>query len=148
MCLYLIKHHSTQANRANRVCSEMRLKAGRQRNRGSIPTQTRFFFFSKASRPALWPTQSYSVRAAALPFRAGRSGREADVRNERSYTFTPPTRFHGVHRVYLQFVIHICRRRNCENVGKTCGRIKRGGNCEKEWIRRGTVRSWFVQMAD
>ena len=85
-----------------------------------------FFFLSKASRPAVWPTQSNSVGAAALSFLAGRPGREADhsipsgadVRNEWSYTFTSPTHFHGVHRIHLQLVINICGRRSWENAGK------------------------------
>jgi len=112
----------------------VRLRAGRQRNRASIPGTEFFFFLSKASRPALWPTHSYSVAAAALSFRAGRSGYEADhstpsgadVRNEWSYTFTSPTHFHGMRRVNLQFVINISCRRSWENAGKVGGRIHRG----------------------
>jgi hypothetical protein len=121
LCLCLIKHHSTKTNRANSLFSN--------EARSWTPEKSRFdswhrkyFFFSKASRPALWPTQSYSVGAVALSFLTGRSGGEAghsppsgaDVRSEWSYTFTSPTCFHGVHTVHLQFVINICGRRSRE----------------------------------
>jgi len=134
LCLFLIKHHSTKTNRANSLfISEARSWTPKE---SRFDSWHRFFLFPKASRPALWPTQSFSVGATALSFRAGRSGCEADhsppsgadVRNEWSYTFTSPTRFHGVHRVHVQFVINICGRKSWENVGKACGRIQRGEN--------------------
>ena len=40
---YMIKRSSVKAIRATRVCSAVRLRAGRQRNRASIPG-TQFFF--------------------------------------------------------------------------------------------------------
>jgi len=95
-----------------------------------------FFFFPPRPLDRLCGPLSPIQSGPRLSFRAGRSGREADhsppsgadVRNEWSYTFTSPTRFHGEHRIRLQFVINICGRGSWENVGKACWMIHKGEN--------------------